>query len=70
MLLHGLSFLAVMAIGLLVSNYMAVVYRMQLFAARNFGSVPDNGTEFDFVVVGSGSAGSVVTRRLAEGGYR
>ncbi len=40
------------------------------FQSSNYFLAPPDGSEFDFVVVGSGSAGSVVTRRLAEAGHR
>ncbi len=46
-----------------------VVYWSNYFNAKLFQSPPPNGTAFDFIVVGSGSAGSVVTARLAEAGY-
>ena len=34
--------------------------------ARIFDAPPPNGTEYDYIVVGSGTSGSVVAGRLAE----
>ena len=68
-MLRGLQIFVVIATGLTIVNHINLVYNFQSFVHEHLVSVPQNGTEYDFVVVGAGSAGSVVAGRLGEEGY-
>ena len=55
--------------GLPLILYINIVPHLQYILAKHvLPSVPDN-KEFDFIVVGAGSAGAVVAGRLAENGH-
>jgi hypothetical protein len=64
-----LSITALTAFGLLVSSFVSVTWWTQYATSRFLHSAPANNSEFDYIVVGSGSAGSVVAGRLAKAGH-
>ncbi len=57
------------AFGLFLAATVHIVYWFHYATARIFDPSPVSGTEYDYIVVGSGSSGSPLTARLAEAGH-
>jgi len=51
-------------------SYIDRVYRLQRFWAQYVETAPSVETQYDFAVVGAGTAGSVVAGRLADAGFK
>ena len=69
MLLSNLAFMALSIGGALITLLINVTYYLNYYKAKYLEIAPANGTEYDYIVVGSGTSGSVAAGRLAEAGH-
>ncbi len=68
-MINPFTFVLLIFGGLFFVSYINLTWFLQHEFARHFSVAPSNETEYEFVVVGSGSSGSVVAARLAEEGH-
>ncbi len=63
----GYVVLSVLVLWVLLP-YIEITHWAQTLLAKTFQPPPINGSAFDFIVVGAGSAGATLAARLAEDG--
>ena len=70
MLLANLAFAALSVGCALLTLLINASHYLNYYCAKYLHAVPPSGAAFDYIVVGSGTSGSVVAGRLAEAGHK